>query len=207
MLVQHKAESIHFTTVGRFLVRLDLKPHRIDGWMNRKAEPHFEERAAEIKDLVVEATAGEPRIELKAAEGLPSHLTEQQGASNPQAARAQTLLDAPPPPERVVVSFDEKTGMQATERIAPNKPIVFHFTPKHASWLNPIECWFGVLVRKVLRRRSFLSTEELQARVQRFITYYNEKMAHPYRFKRWKTRGADSAQRETARQDSQRLAS
>ncbi len=42
--------------------------------------------------------------------------------------------------------------------------IVFHFTPKHASWLNQIEIWFSILVRKVLRRGSFTSTDDLKAR-------------------------------------------
>ena len=30
--------------------------------------------------------------------------------------------------------------------------ITFHFTPRHASWLNQIEIWFSILVRKILRR-------------------------------------------------------
>jgi hypothetical protein len=33
-----------------------------------------------------------------------------------------------------------------------NHRIVFHFTPKHASWINQIEVWFSILVRKLLRR-------------------------------------------------------
>jgi hypothetical protein len=39
--------------------------------------------------------------------------------------------------------------------------IRFHFTPKHASWLNQIELWFSILARKVLRRGSFISTQDL----------------------------------------------
>jgi transposase len=35
-----------------------------------------------------------------------------------------------------------------------------HFTPKHASWLNQIECWFSILSRHVLARGSFTSTSE-----------------------------------------------
>ncbi len=67
-----------------------------------------------------------------------------------------------------------------------DKPIVFSFTPKHASWLNPIEIWFGVLVRKVLRRGSFSSLEDLRARLNAFIEYYNEKLAHPYKLRQLK---------------------
>lgn len=68
----------------------------------------------------------------------------------------------------------------------PAKPIVFHFTPKHASWLNPIEIWFSVLARKVLRRGSFRSTTDLGDKVHRFIDYFNEKLARPYRLNTWK---------------------
>ena len=44
----------------------------------------------------------------------------------------------------------------------PTHRIVFHFTPKHASWLNQIEIWFSILARKLLRRSSFASTAELR---------------------------------------------
>jgi transposase len=64
--------------------------------------------------------------------------------------------------------------------------IRFHFTPKHASWLNQIELWFSILARKVLRRGSFTSTEDLKDKVDRFITYFNETLAKPFQ---WTMRG------------------
>ncbi len=262
VIEQKLAESIHFTTVARFLAECDLKPQCVDEWMNRKPDPEFDVRATDIKDCVVAAVSD-------------------------------------PTSDRATVSFDEKTGMQAKERVAADKPmqpgrparhefeykrhgtlvlfgmmlvntgkilattdtlrtnpvtanvlsdhfrqlfddgykhidvlldqlnthwsidlvksvaelcnlpvpldteiakgaqrrdwlsdpdksIVFHFTPKHASWLNPIEIWFGVLVRKVLRRGSFKSTTNLAGKVQKFVGYYNEKLAHPYRFNKWR---------------------
>ena len=60
--------------------------------------------------------------------------------------------------------------------------IVFHYTPKHCSWLNQIEIWFSILVRKVLRRGSFTSTEDLQEKVLAFIEYFNTTMAKPFRW-------------------------
>jgi len=60
--------------------------------------------------------------------------------------------------------------------------ITFHFTPKHASWLNQIEIWFSILVRKLLRRASFLSKADLKHRIERFIAYFNQTMAKPFKW-------------------------
>jgi hypothetical protein len=56
------------------------------------------------------------------------------------------------------------------------------YTPKHTSWLNQVEIWFSILVRKLLRRASFTSVEGLQARVLAFIDYFNRTMAKPIRW-------------------------
>src|SRR6185437_5893019 len=80
-------EAIDRSTVSRFLSNCDLKPHRVEGWMNRKEDPEFEERATRVKDLLCKAVS-------------------------PDFDEAHA-----------VVSYDEKTGMQATERIAPDKPM------------------------------------------------------------------------------------
>ena len=65
----------------------------------------------------------------------------------------------------------------------PRHRIVFHYTPKHGSWLNQIEIWLGILVRKLLRRGSFTSVEDLKAKVLAFIDYYNRTMAKPFKWK------------------------
>jgi transposase len=64
----------------------------------------------------------------------------------------------------------------------PIHRIVFHYTPKHASWLNQIEMWFSILVRKLLKRASFTSIEDLQAKVLAFIEYFNATMAKPFKW-------------------------
>jgi putative transposase len=56
------------------------------------------------------------------------------------------------------------------------------YTPKHTSWLNQVEIWFSILVRKLLRRASFTSVEGLKARVLAFIDYFNRTMAKPIRW-------------------------
>lgn len=60
--------------------------------------------------------------------------------------------------------------------------IVFHYTPKHASWMNQIEIWLSILVRKLLKRGSFTSVEHLKAKVLEFIHYYNRTMAKPFKW-------------------------
>ena len=61
--------------------------------------------------------------------------------------------------------------------------IVFNYTPKHASWMNQIEIWFGILMRKVLKRGSFISTDDLKSKLTNFVDYYNKFYAHPYNWK------------------------
>ena len=60
--------------------------------------------------------------------------------------------------------------------------IVFHYTPKHSSWLNQMEIWLSILVRKLLKRGSFTSVADLQAKILRFIDYYNRTMAKPFKW-------------------------
>jgi transposase len=60
--------------------------------------------------------------------------------------------------------------------------VQLHFTPTHASWLNQVEIWFGLLQQRVLKRGSFDSLQDLDDKVTGFIDYYNTKEAHPYRW-------------------------
>lgn len=60
--------------------------------------------------------------------------------------------------------------------------IVFHYTPRHASWMNQVEIWLSILVRKLLKRGSFSSVGELEQKVMGFIAYYNRTMAKPFKW-------------------------
>lgn len=60
--------------------------------------------------------------------------------------------------------------------------IRFVYTPKHCSWLNQVEIWFGILSRRLLRRSSFVSTAELKQRVLLFIDFFNKNLAKPFRW-------------------------
>lgn len=58
----------------------------------------------------------------------------------------------------------------------------FLYTPRHASWLNQVEIWFSILVRKLLRRASFASIGDLRKRILTFIDYFNKTMAKPFKW-------------------------
>jgi transposase len=64
----------------------------------------------------------------------------------------------------------------------PTHRIVFHYTPKHASWMNQIEIWFSILVRKVLKRGNFATVKDLKTKVLAFIEYFNQTMAKPFKW-------------------------
>ena len=57
----------------------------------------------------------------------------------------------------------------------------FVYTPKRASWLNQIELWFSILVRRLLKRASFTGVEQLNERVLAFIDFLNKTMAKPFK--------------------------
>lgn len=56
------------------------------------------------------------------------------------------------------------------------------YTPKHTSWLNQIEIWFSILVRRLLKRGNFLSQQHLKERILAFIEYFNTTLAKPFQW-------------------------
>jgi len=60
--------------------------------------------------------------------------------------------------------------------------IRFVYTPKHSSWLNQVEIWFSILVRRVIRRGSFPSRADLRTKILNFIDYFNRTMAKPFKW-------------------------
>jgi len=64
----------------------------------------------------------------------------------------------------------------------PGHRIRFIYTPRHSSWLNQIEIRFSILVRRLLARASFCSTDDLAARIRAFIDYFNKTLARPFRW-------------------------
>ena len=62
----------------------------------------------------------------------------------------------------------------------PNTTVVH--TPVHASWLNQIEIYFSTVQRKVLTPNDFPGLTEVESRLKRFQTHY-EQVARPFQWK------------------------
>lgn len=60
--------------------------------------------------------------------------------------------------------------------------IRFTYTPKHCSWMNQIEIWFSIISKKLLKRLNCTSIDVLKNRVLGFISYFNERMAKPFKW-------------------------
>ena len=48
--------------------------------------------------------------------------------------------------------------------------------------MNQVEIWFSILARKLLKRGSFTSTDDLKNRILAFIAYFSATMAKPFRW-------------------------
>ena len=63
--------------------------------------------------------------------------------------------------------------------LAEHPRFVVHFTPTHASWMNLVEVWFGIVERQAIRRGVFKSVRDLNTKIRTFIDGWNDR-SHPF---------------------------
>ena len=90
-------------------------------------------------------------------------------------------------PPRLRIHLVMDNGSSHTSRatrawLAAHPRFAVTYTPKHASWLNMVEQWSGVLTRRLLRRGDVASRGDPEAKITAFTIRYN-KNARPYEWR------------------------
>jgi transposase len=94
---------------------------------------------------------------------------------------------------RVVKQYEGKEIHVILDNLSTHKPkrdlwlarhpnVHLHYTPTHTSWLNQIEIWFSILVRRVIKRGNFTSVSDLREKILAFIEYFNRTLVKPFKW-------------------------
>lgn len=211
----------------RLLQACDLRPHRVRIWLH-SVDPEFRRKATEICDLYLRPPGGSVVLSIDEKTGMQALERKSAGRNpGPRRLRRQEFEYVRHGTQSLIAAFEVATGkvfghcgatrtgedLEAfMEELAAAYPggdvhviwdnlnihramqsrwnafnerhgqrFHFHLTPLHASWVNQIELWFGILHRNCLRNASFRSTEGLRHEVLGFIEEWNLR-AHPFRW-------------------------
>jgi transposase len=115
-------------------------------------------------------------IDLLTGEAIP--LVSQTHKSSDFIEFLKILDNKYPENEKIRLILDNHSAhtSKETREYLESKPgrFEFVFTPKHGSWLNMIECFFGKMTRQMLRGIRVTTKEELAERIYRYFDEINE---------------------------------
>ena len=158
-------EKTSIQALDRTQPRLPMKPHQIE-----RLSHEYKRNGTASLLAALEVHSGQIRAQ-----------TIRRNNSDTFIRFLRRLLQAYPELELYVIvdNGSSHTSKKTRTWVARQKRLHLAFTPTHASWLNQIEIWFGILTRKVVRRGIFASRQELVAKIMSFIESYNEE-ARPF---------------------------
>jgi transposase len=222
-------DRISWSSYQRILAAADIRPHRIRGWLH-SPDPKFREKVTEITALYLHPPAGAVVLSIDEKTGMQAlerrspdrppapgrprrrefeytrHGTQSllcafevhRGQVRAECGPTRTAADLvrfmeqlavryPAGPVHVIwdclnIHFDGREHRWSAFTARHGHRFVFHYTPKHASWVNQVELFFSILQRQCLRDSSFRSTAELRTAVLAFIAAWNRDRARPFRW-------------------------
>ncbi len=261
--IQQLASGISKSTVGRFLRQVDIRPHRSTYWLNPKVkdDEEFKKEVNHVCDTYHQASmlaeenvitvSVDEKTGIQALERISPDKPTKQGMiekqefeykrhgtlsltpsfnivtgqiMNYRIAETRNEVDFCEHIKQTVATSPESTWVIVTDQLNVHKSetlvrfvaercgideelgvkgksgilkdtvsrqqflsdkshrIRFVYTPKHCSWLNQVEIWFGILSRKLLKRGNFTSLEDLRGKLTRFISYFNKQLAKPFKW-------------------------
>ena len=74
----------------------------------------------------------------------------------------------------VLDNLNIHTNSAAQQWLKKHPDVSFHYTPKHASWVNLIECFFSILTRQGLQQSVHKSGRALERFLREFVDQYNK---------------------------------
>ena len=211
--------------MGRVLGEARVRPHKVRGWLNRADDPAFWARAGQVCRLYLNPPPGTVLISVDEKTGIQARSRKHpQIPARPGRGARREFEYVRHGTISIVAAMNVTTGEVIAERITRNDSRTFiaflallhqmipphlrihlimdngsshtsratcawlaarprfsvTFTPKHASWLNMVEQWFGVLTRRLLHRGDFTSRDDLDAKITAFTIRHN-KNARPYK--------------------------
>jgi transposase len=218
--------AISAGTVRRILDEAKVRPHKVRGWLGRAGDDTFWIRAGQVCRLYLDPPPGTVLISVDEKTGIQAksrrypqiparpgrdarrefeyvrhgtvsilaamnvttgEVIAEPVTRNDSAAftRFLAMLDQMISPHlkiHLIMDNGSSHTSRATKTwLAAHPRFAVTYTPKHASWLNMIEQWFGVLTRRLLRRGDFTSRGDLETQITAFTIRYN-KRARPYRW-------------------------
>ena len=153
-------EKTSIQALDRTQPRLPMKPHQIE-----RLSHEYKRNGTASLLAALEVHSGQIRAQ-----------TIRRNNSDTFIRFLRRLLQAYPEVELYVIvdNGSSHTSKKTRAWVARQKRLHLAFTPTHASWLNQIEIWFGILTRKVVRRGIFASRQELVEKIMSFIESYNQ---------------------------------
>ena len=158
-------EKSQIQALDRTAPVLPMQPHLIE-----RRSPDYVRHGTTTLFAALEIATGQVTAALK-----PRHRRQEFLAFLKQVARAY-------PEAELHLVMDNyaahKTG-EVRAWLQDNQRITVHFTPTHASWMNLVEVWFGIIERQAIHRGTFGSVKDLNTKIRTFIDGWNDR-AHPF---------------------------